>query len=35
MGQGEITVIGLEPHPESKKKDGYDKVKLSATGKVL
>jgi len=30
---GEITIIGLEPHPENKKKDGYEKVKLSASGK--
>lgn len=30
---GEITVIGLEPHPEDKKKDGYAKVRLSGTGK--
>lgn len=30
---GEITVIGIEPHPEDKKKDGYAKVRLSATGK--
>jgi len=30
---GEITVIGIEPHPEDKKKDGYEKVRLSATGK--
>lgn len=34
-GKGEITVIGLEPHPESKKKDGYDKVKLSGTGNEI
>jgi hypothetical protein len=32
-GKGEITVIGLEPHPEDKKSSGYAKVKLSATGK--
>jgi len=24
-----ITIIGIEPHPENKKKSGYDKVKLS------
>jgi hypothetical protein len=30
---GEITVIRIEPHPESKKKDGYAKVRLSALGK--
>lgn len=28
-----ITVIGIEPHPEDKKKDGYEKVRLSAAGK--
>ena len=27
--QKEITIIGLEPHPEDKKNGGYDKVKLS------
>jgi hypothetical protein len=32
-GKNEITVIGLEPHPEDKKSSGYAKVKLSATGK--
>jgi hypothetical protein len=32
-GKGEITVIGLEPHPEDKKSSGYAKVRLSATGK--
>jgi hypothetical protein len=31
--KGEITVIGLEPHPEDKKSSGYAKVKLSGTGK--
>jgi hypothetical protein len=31
--KGEITVIGLEPHPEDKKSSGYAKVKLSAMGK--
>ncbi len=30
---GEITVIGIEPHPEDKKKNGYEKVRLSAIGK--
>ena len=25
----DITIIGIEPHPEDKKKDGYKKVKLS------
>jgi hypothetical protein len=28
-GKGEITIIGLEPHPEDKKKAGYAKVTLS------
>jgi hypothetical protein len=27
--RGVITIIGLEPHPEDKKKTGYAKVKLS------
>ena len=27
--QKEITVIGLEPHPEDKKKGAYDRIKLS------
>jgi hypothetical protein len=31
--KGEITIIGLEPHPEDKKNSGYAKVKLSAIGK--
>lgn len=26
---GEITVVGLEPHPEDKKRGGDDRVKLS------
>lgn len=34
-GQNDITVIGLEPHPEDKKKSGYAKVRLSATGQEL
>jgi len=25
----DITIIGIEPHPEDKKNGGYDKVKLS------
>jgi hypothetical protein len=29
----EITILGLEPHPEDKKNSGYDRVTLSATGK--
>ena len=28
-GRGEITIIGLEPHPEDRKKAGYLKVNLS------
>ncbi len=31
--KNDITIIGLEPHPEDKKNGGYDKVKLSASGK--
>jgi len=31
--KSDITIIGLEPHPEDKKSVGYEKVKLSATGK--
>lgn len=31
-GEGEITVIGLEPHPEDKKRSGYAKVRLSGIG---
>jgi hypothetical protein len=27
--KGDITIVGLEPHPEDKKKDGYAKVNLS------
>lgn len=27
--QQEITIVGIEPHPEDKKKAGYDKVTLS------
>ena len=27
--QQEITIIGLEPHPEDRKKAGYTKVSLS------
>ena len=30
--QKEITVIGLEPHPEDKKKGAYDRIKLSDLG---
>jgi hypothetical protein len=28
----EITVIGIEPHPEDKKGGGYNKIRLSAMG---
>lgn len=28
-GEGEITVLGLEPHPEDRKSRGYDRVSLS------
>jgi hypothetical protein len=28
--KGDITVIGIEPHPEDKKSSGYNKVKLSS-----
>ena len=31
--QGQITVIGLEPHPDNKS-NAYKKVTLSATGKL-
>lgn len=34
-GKNVITVIGLEPHPEDKKRSGYAKVKLSTMGKEL
>lgn len=34
-GKNEITVIGLEPHPEDSKKAGYAKVRLSSTGKEV
>lgn len=27
--KNEITILGFEPHPEDKKKDGYSKIKLS------
>jgi hypothetical protein len=33
--KGNITIIGLEPHPEDKKSAGYAKVKLSAIGKEI
>ena len=28
-GKEDITIIGIEPHPEDKKNGGYDKVRLS------
>lgn len=31
-GKGEITVIGLESHPEDTKRSGYAKVRLSEAG---
>jgi hypothetical protein len=31
-GKAEITVIGLEPHPEDSKSAGYAKVRLSGKG---
>lgn len=34
-GRQEITVIGIEPHPEDQKKDGYAKVRLSSLGKEV
>lgn len=30
--QKEITIIGLEPHPEDKKNGAYDRVTLSDLG---
>jgi hypothetical protein len=30
--KNEITIIGIEPHPEDKKSSGYEKIKLSETG---
>lgn len=30
----DITIIGLEPHPEDKKHGAYDKVRLSGLGKI-
>ena len=30
--KNDITIIGLEPHPEDKKRAAYEKVSLSATG---
>jgi hypothetical protein len=34
-GKAEITIIGLEPHPEDRKKSGYAKVNLSALPQLL
>lgn len=28
-GEKEITILGIEPHPESGKRGGYDRIKLS------
>ena len=28
--KNEITIIGIEPHPEDKKRGGFDRIKLSA-----
>ena len=28
-GTGEITILGVEPHPEDRKNRGYDRVRLS------
>lgn len=32
-GKNQITIIGLEPHPEDKKSKGYDKIILSSLPK--
>jgi len=29
-GRAQITIIGIEPHPEDKKNGAYDKIKLSS-----
>jgi hypothetical protein len=34
-GEGEITVIGLEPHPEDRKSRGYDRVSLSGLPAIV
>jgi len=34
-GRRDITIIGLEPHPEDSKKSGYDKVTLSDVGEIV
>ncbi len=28
-GRGEISILGIEPHPEDKKRGAYDRIKLS------
>ncbi|MDZ7725693.1 MAG: hypothetical protein U5R06_23425 [candidate division KSB1 bacterium] len=28
--QGEITILGIEPHPEDKKRNAYKRIKLSS-----
>lgn len=28
-GKNQITIIGIEPHPEDKKRDGYSRIRLS------
>ena len=33
-GQGSITIIGLEPHPNDKKSNAYRKITLSSTGNL-
>ena len=33
-GQKDITIIGLEPHPEDKKNGAYDRVTLSELDKT-
>lgn len=32
-GNGEITILAVEPHPEDQKHGGYDRIKLSALAK--
>ena len=32
--KNQITILGFEPHPEDKKKDGYTKIKLSKLPKL-
>lgn len=33
-GKKEITILGLEPHPEDRKQSGYARVRLSAEGDI-